>query len=502
MGYDQKQRVLATLLCMASILGLIALVLTVVDVTNLRLSAVTKYGMVFDAGSSHTSLFVYQWLADKENGTGVVSQALDCRVNGSGISSYASNPAQAGESLQHCLQEALVLIPEVQHKETPLFLGATAGMRLLNQKNSSQANSIFEAVSRTLGQSPADFRGAEILTGETEGADGWITVNYALRSLVQYSFSGEWIQPPEMTLVGALDMGGASTQITFIPKGPILDKSTEATFRLYGFNYSLYTHSYLCYGRDQVLNRLLVGLVQKSTAGSPIRHPCYLSGYSTVVSLTSLYDSACISTETPPDLPQNLTVEGTGNPEACIAIVRDLFNFSSCLNPENCSFDGVYQPPVHGQFYAFANFFYTFDFLNLTAKQPLPIVNDTIWKFCQTPWDQVEGNYPEQKAWLPDYCASGLYIFTLLTEGYGFTQDTWANIEFHSKVSDTDIGWTLGYMLNLTNLIPAQAPAYGRVQAWSLSMAGAVFVVLTFVFILGAAAVKLFWPQRLSQAAF
>lgn len=37
---------------------------------------------MFDAGSSHTSLFVYQWPANKENDTGVVSQALACQVEG------------------------------------------------------------------------------------------------------------------------------------------------------------------------------------------------------------------------------------------------------------------------------------------------------------------------------------------------------------------------------------------------------------------------------------
>ena len=54
-----------------------------------------------------------------------------CCVPGSGISSYASNPARVGESLQGCLEEALALIPKAKHHETPMFLGATAGMRLL-----------------------------------------------------------------------------------------------------------------------------------------------------------------------------------------------------------------------------------------------------------------------------------------------------------------------------------------------------------------------------------
>lgn len=41
-----------------------------------------QYGMVFDAGSSHTSLFVYEWDSDKQNNTGVVSQTLSCDVQG------------------------------------------------------------------------------------------------------------------------------------------------------------------------------------------------------------------------------------------------------------------------------------------------------------------------------------------------------------------------------------------------------------------------------------
>lgn len=63
-------------------------------------------------------------------------------------------------------------------------------------------------------------------------------------------------------LVGALDLGGASTQISFVPQGPILNQSSQVTFRLYGANYSIYTHSYLCFGRDQVLIRLLAELAQ------------------------------------------------------------------------------------------------------------------------------------------------------------------------------------------------------------------------------------------------
>ncbi|XP_015361271.1 ectonucleoside triphosphate diphosphohydrolase 8 isoform X2 [Marmota marmota marmota] len=492
MALSWKERVFMALLGTATASGLTVLVLILVEATNILLPADTKFGIVLDAGSSHTSLFVYQWPADKEKDTGLVSQALACQVEGPGISSYTSDPTQAGESLKGCLEEALALIPENQYRGTPLFLGATAGMRLLSQKNSSQAGDILAAVSGVLGQSPLDFWGAEVLAGQDEGAFAWITINYVLGRLVKYS-SGEWIQPAEGTLVGALDMGGASTQISFLPRGPILDESTRATLRLYGTDYSIYTHSYLCFGRDQMLNRLLAALVQ-SSPGALLRHPCYLSGFQTTLPLASLYESPCVHMAAQLGLTQNLTVEGTGNPGACLAAIRELFNFSSCEGSGDCAFNGVYQPPVQGQFYAFSNFYYTFHFLNLTSRQPLRTVNATIWEFCQRPWRLVEDSYPGQERWLRDYCASSLYILTLL-EAFGFSEETWANIEFQKQAGGTEIGWTLGYMLNLTGMIPAEAPAQWRAQSYGVWVAGVVFVVLTLTAILGAAAVQLLWVQ-------
>ncbi|XP_067598621.1 ectonucleoside triphosphate diphosphohydrolase 8 isoform X5 [Pseudorca crassidens] len=170
MGLTWKERAFTALLGAAAVSGLTTLILFLVEATNVLLPADTKFGIVFDAGSSHTSLFVYQWLANKENDTGVVSQALACRAKGPGISSYASDPAQAGESLQGCLEEALALIPKAKHQQTPMFLGATGGMRLLSQKNSSQAEDVFAAVSQALSRSPVAFWGAELLAGQDEGA--------------------------------------------------------------------------------------------------------------------------------------------------------------------------------------------------------------------------------------------------------------------------------------------------------------------------------------------
>lgn len=50
---------------------------------------------------------------------------------GGGISSYANDPSRAGQSLVECLEQALRDVPKDRHAGTPLYLGATAGMRLL-----------------------------------------------------------------------------------------------------------------------------------------------------------------------------------------------------------------------------------------------------------------------------------------------------------------------------------------------------------------------------------
>ena len=41
-----------------------------------------QYGIVLDAGSSHTAMYVYKWPADKQNDTGIVTQHDECHVKG------------------------------------------------------------------------------------------------------------------------------------------------------------------------------------------------------------------------------------------------------------------------------------------------------------------------------------------------------------------------------------------------------------------------------------
>lgn len=97
----------------------------------------------------------------------------------------------------------------------------------------------------------------------------------------QRGWLGEWIQPKKKTL-GAMDFGGASTQITFETRDTIEDPRNEVMLKLYGQPYKVYTHSFLCYGRDQVLKRLLSKLLQVLACAHPgmlaIITPAFIQG--------------------------------------------------------------------------------------------------------------------------------------------------------------------------------------------------------------------------------
>ncbi|KAM7033654.1 ectonucleoside triphosphate diphosphohydrolase 2 isoform 2-T2 [Acridotheres tristis] len=513
-------------------------------------------------------MFVYKWPADKENDTGVVSEHSMCDVEGPGISSYRLNPPAAGTSLEHCLNQALRDVPREKHVGTPLYLGATAGMRLLNIADPQVSDAVLRAVAATLKTYPFDFRGAKILSGEEEGVFGWVTANYLLENFIKRGWLGEWIQPQKKTL-GAMDFGGASTQITFETRDTIENPRNKVMLKLYGQAYKVYTHSFLCYGRDQVLKRLLSKLLQAESYQATVSHPCWPMGYNKSLLLSSIYDSPCTENERPSlALNTTVTLVGTGNGNLCALQVSKLFDFTNC-SFSHCSFDGVFQPKVSGNFIAFSAFFYTVDFIQTVMGRPVHLpsdLKDAAETICATSWSEVGSlgtvgsrgllhvgyhtgferthwvswhqqirgkaiygsytglgggsggygqpwpyrcNHPELQATstrlaiaglthllflsvhptqllqkapklekrLPDYCAVSTFVYLLTTKGYSFNNQSFPNIAFQKKAGETSIGWALGYMLNLTNMIPGEKPSFHK------SMLYNYWIILILLFV-------------------
>lgn len=64
---------------------------------------------------------------------------------------------------------------------------------------------------------------------------------------------------------------------------------------------------------------------------------------------SDIYETPC--TKKPQDYNPNreLYMVGDGNARLCEMLVKSIFDFKSCSSPQ-CSFNGVEQPPVSGDF--------------------------------------------------------------------------------------------------------------------------------------------------------
>ncbi|XP_063117023.1 ectonucleoside triphosphate diphosphohydrolase 3 isoform X2 [Cavia porcellus] len=439
------------------------MVLTTLTLVQTRHSQVIppglKYGIVLDAGSSRTTVYVYQWPAEKENNTGVVSQTFKCSVRGPGISSYGDNPQDAPTAFEDCMQRVQQQVPVSLHRSTRVYLGATAGMRLLRLQNETAAEEILASIQSYFRSQPFDFRGAQIISGQEEGVYGWITANYIQGNFLEKDLWHTWVHPHGAGTTGALDLGGASTQIAFAVGDTGMQNASDVVqVALYGYTYVLYTHSFQCYGRNEAEKRFLALLLQNSSAATQVTNPCYPRGYRVTIPMGQVFDSLCTVQQKPAsyDPLHSVIFKGTGDPGLCRETMASIFDFSACRGQEDCSFDGVYQPKVQGPFVAFAGFYYTASALNLSGSFPLATFNASTWHFCSHTWAELPILLPKfDEVYARSYCFSANYIYHLLVHGYKFTHETWPQIQFEKEVGNSSIGWSLGYMLSLTNQIPA-----------------------------------------------
>ncbi len=196
-------------------------VLALCTIAN-TVSAATEddYGIIIDAGSTGSRAYLYSWPRRVIEGTQpgppttlVVSQPV-MSTKGGALSE--AKPEAIGELLTPLLAEckAFLVGKNIDISKIPVYLGATAGMRLLP---ADTRESIMIATRKYFAHSGFYFKDifSKILSGEEEGLFGWIAANYLLGHF-----------KPESSLLetfGALDLGGASTQITVDPRVTIME---------------------------------------------------------------------------------------------------------------------------------------------------------------------------------------------------------------------------------------------------------------------------------------
>jgi Golgi nucleoside diphosphatase len=172
-----------------------------------------------------------------------------------GLSKQA--PPHVADYLHPLLSFAKGLVPPDKHAKTSIYLQATAGLRLLSQ---SEQDALIDAVWETFKASPfhSDSKAnVAVVSGQVEGANEWVTVNY-LRGTLGVAADTGCFHPQEaptksnLTKGSAtavtLGMGGASTQIVFAPAAqdcPLQDPNTFfcVAFQDESHRFGLYAHS-------------------------------------------------------------------------------------------------------------------------------------------------------------------------------------------------------------------------------------------------------------------
>ncbi|NXL65556.1 ENTP2 diphosphohydrolase, partial [Chordeiles acutipennis] len=247
------------LVIVAGLTGIVLLCVSTKDVPIAPLR--TKYGIVLDAGPSHTILFIYQWTTIKANKTGVIRECSSCPVQGPGVSNYSDSPQKVGKSLEPCLNWAQKEIPAELHSQTPLYLGATTSTKQLNFTHPILSDSLLAALTVTLKSSPFNFQGAQILSGPDKEAFNWVAVNYVLENFFKYDWRGQLV-PSGKGMAGVLSIEGTSTQLTSKVEEENQAPKEGVKLQLYGQTHNVYTHHCPCHGTDQLRSRLLSELIQ------------------------------------------------------------------------------------------------------------------------------------------------------------------------------------------------------------------------------------------------
>ncbi|KAI0797460.1 nucleoside phosphatase family-domain-containing protein [Abortiporus biennis] len=330
--------------------------------------AYRRFGVVIDAGSSGSRLQVYSWKDSRS-----VRSTKDTPLNAlpevekgvregeewvkkvePGISSFADNPEGIAAYLAPLLEHARTQIPPSLQPDTPLFLLATAGMRLLSPQQQAQVLKEtchflkFHSNFRIDEPSAAGPCGSSvrIITGEEEGLFGWIAVNYLMDG-----FTGSDESP---TTYGFLDMGGASTQIAFEPSKIGKEQAKhliDVRLRLLSgkeIHHEVFVTTWLGYGTNQARERYVGRKINDYEANRAMVH-----GYEESAIVDPCLPKDLVLTETPV---QSTAVSqhanqphrfvGAGSFEQCLSHTSSLLNKEAPCPDAPCLFNGVHVPPI------------------------------------------------------------------------------------------------------------------------------------------------------------
>ncbi|KAG0280029.1 Golgi apyrase [Linnemannia exigua] len=361
-----------------------------------------QFGIVIDAGSSGSRLHIYSWI----NRNHILQTTPHAQIAGvlptiepgvesdsehaakwstrtvPGIAEFKDRPDDVGEHLEPLLDHALKIIPESEIARTPIYVFATAGLRLVQddireQILANSCNYIRDNYKFHMGECKNHIKN---ISGEEEGIYGWVAINYLMGGfdnggvkMIKPEVSDSELHSSDDSLsvpsvdshgsgknsqgdddnfshrhtLGFLDMGGASTQIAFEPSPEASRAHANdlmavhlRTLDGHTLEYNVFVTTFLGYGSNQARRRYVKDYLVannkelleegESAALTPIEDPCLPKRLQ------------LSETHTMPHVP----LVGSGSFQECLKKVEVLLNKDKECHDEPCLFNGVHTPPI------------------------------------------------------------------------------------------------------------------------------------------------------------
>ncbi|KAI9825366.1 MAG: Golgi apyrase [Phylliscum demangeonii] len=456
---------------------------------------------MLDAGSSGTRVHVYRWLDPaRPRGTAgatnlhrlpeMKTDARWTKKSKPGVSTFGEKPDAVGpDHLEALLQHALTIVPTHAVRDTPIFLLATAGVRLLPdlQRKVLLAHICAYARSHTHFLLPDCDLHIQVISGETEGLYGWIAANYLL---------GGFDEPEKHAhgkghhTYGFLDMGGASAQIAFAPNATEASRHANdlkllrlRTLDGAAAEYRVFVTTWLGFGVHQARRRYVQALRDASGAhdGRPLPDPCLPVG----LTLAATGDFVLPHPPPPRAGVRAPDLVGTGKFDECLRQTYPLLDKDAPCEDAPCLLHGVHVPAIDfdvNHFVGVSEYWHTtheiFEMQHAEKSYDFHTYQQRVQAFCSQEWTSIADGVARQQ-WGPtvdertaaEVCFKASWLITVLHEGIGVPRvgldET--RLDGHNgtrevlrkaqekgflkpfqavdKIRDVELSWTLGKML-------------------------------------------------------
>ncbi|KAJ9613328.1 Golgi apyrase [Cladophialophora chaetospira] len=453
-----------------------------------------RYGVVLDAGSSGTRVYIYRW--DESSIARVASSSVpalpeletkdkwNMKVH-PGVSTFGEKPDLVGpDHLKPLLKHALKHIPKHAVPETPIFLLATAGMRLLpDQQQKDVLRNICSYIqSETKFSLPDCDVHIQVIPGETEGLYGWVAANYLLGG---FDAPKDHDHGKGHHTYGFLDMGGASAQIAFAPNATEAEKHANdltllrlRTTEGLPQEYKVFVTTWLGFGANEARRRYVEDLEESYAIDGilEVPDPCLPTG------LRINFDGTIISDDGPSA--SNHYLRGVGKFDECLRRTFPLLEKDVPCLDEPCLVHGVHVPAIDfevNHFIGISEYWHTtheiFEMAHKDKAYDFNTYQNRVKEFCEQDWSDIQrgvkhhdyGKADEKTAL--EVCFKASWLINMLHDGIGIPrvglEDT--NVSDHNgtkevlqkgkdkgfldpfqavnEIKSTEVSWTMGKML-------------------------------------------------------